>query len=483
MGWTYDSFGNRKTQSASTGTLPIVTSTYNSQNQLSIPVTTPYDTAGDIIDDGTYQYKYDADNRVCAVYRYHTPMAMTGYLYDALGNRVAKGTISGFYCDPTGNGLLANPATMTNYVVGLNGEQLDEYDGTGTNLVHSNVFGDGKLLATLSSSTWKYAFNDWLGTKRAQITADGNLANLSTFQSFPFGDGLYMTGSDATEQHFTGKERDSESGNDYFFARYYSSAMGRFMSPDPSQLYYADQANPQSFNLYNYGQNNPLVNVDPTGLDCVYINNDTGAYMGFNRGDCDNSTTAKANSGYYFDGNATTLYTSDGTLQGQVTGIGGTGSDGNSLFDANPAGVSPSAPNQPVDVSTDLLNWASQQTIPTHGLWTYGNWAGSGGKGTPVDDVDTGAMKHDYCYHQGSFTAGSNYGGHSDALQACNQALCNAASKAEAKALAPITSAASKNQVPNDPGGHLMNEANAAANIIRYFSIVPFGNSCKGVNP
>ena len=31
---------------------------------------------------------------------------------------------------------------------------------------------------------------------------------------------------------YTGKERDAESGNDYFEARYYSSAMGRFMSPD-----------------------------------------------------------------------------------------------------------------------------------------------------------------------------------------------------------------------------------------------------------
>jgi RHS repeat-associated protein len=30
----------------------------------------------------------------------------------------------------------------------------------------------------------------------------------------------------------TGKERDQESGNDYFEARYYSSSMGRFMSPD-----------------------------------------------------------------------------------------------------------------------------------------------------------------------------------------------------------------------------------------------------------
>ena len=31
---------------------------------------------------------------------------------------------------------------------------------------------------------------------------------------------------------YTGKERDTESGNDYFDARYYSSTMGRFLSPD-----------------------------------------------------------------------------------------------------------------------------------------------------------------------------------------------------------------------------------------------------------
>jgi RHS repeat-associated protein len=36
---------------------------------------------------------------------------------------------------------------------------------------------------------------------------------------------------DALDSKFTGKERDTESGNDYFGARYYSSAMGRWMSP------------------------------------------------------------------------------------------------------------------------------------------------------------------------------------------------------------------------------------------------------------
>jgi hypothetical protein len=51
--------------------------------------------------------------------------------------------------------------------------------------------------------------------------------------------------------------------------------MGRFMSPDPSGLYFATLDRPQSFNLYNYVQNNPLINIDPTGLECVW---DDGSY-------------------------------------------------------------------------------------------------------------------------------------------------------------------------------------------------------------
>jgi len=69
--------------------------------------------------------------------------------------------------------------------------------------------------------------------------------------------------------HFTGKERDAESGNDYFGARYYSSAMGRFMSPDWSAkrepVPYAKLDNPQSLNLYAYVFNNPLSHIDADG--------------------------------------------------------------------------------------------------------------------------------------------------------------------------------------------------------------------------
>jgi RHS repeat-associated protein len=69
------------------------------------------------------------------------------------------------------------------------------------------------------------------------------------------------------QSRFTGKERDAESGNDYFGARYYASSMGRFLSPDPLYIEMHRLADPQQLNLYMYGRNNPLSITDPTGLD------------------------------------------------------------------------------------------------------------------------------------------------------------------------------------------------------------------------
>ena len=85
---------------------------------------------------------------------------------------------------------------------------------------------------------------------------------------------------------FTSKERDAETGLDYFGARYYSSSQGRFTSPDewaggivdaysggqvgkPGPLPYADIDDPQTLNKYVYVRNNPLRYVDPDGHDDV----------------------------------------------------------------------------------------------------------------------------------------------------------------------------------------------------------------------
>ncbi len=67
-------------------------------------------------------------------------------------------------------------------------------------------------------------------------------------------------------RQITAKEKDYESGLglDYFGARYYAGAMGRFTSAD-APLLDQDPLDPRSWNLYGYVRNNPLKFVDPDG--------------------------------------------------------------------------------------------------------------------------------------------------------------------------------------------------------------------------
>jgi RHS repeat-associated protein len=82
----------------------------------------------------------------------------------------------------------------------------------------------------------------------------------------------FAASPDSFNFKFTGKERDSESGLDYFGARYFSGAQGRFTTPDyqiedepPDALPNGSLTNPQTLNLYAYVQNNPLSSIDPDG--------------------------------------------------------------------------------------------------------------------------------------------------------------------------------------------------------------------------
>jgi RHS repeat-associated protein len=147
--------------------------------------------------------------------------------------------------------------------------------------------------------------SDQLGTPRMIANKSGSLASMKRHDYLPFGEELGANiggrtptqgyAGDSVRQKFTSKERDNETGLDYFLARYYSSTQGRFTSPDeftggPENIYtlgkgdsekqalpYAEITNPQSLNKYQYCFNNPLRYIDLDGHDGLLITNkDTG---------------------------------------------------------------------------------------------------------------------------------------------------------------------------------------------------------------
>lgn len=119
----------------------------------------------------------------------------------------------------------------------------------------------------------EYVHTDALGSVR--MVTDGGGAVVSRLDYYPFGERIEGNGRTAVldytpadvilPQRFTGKERDGESSLDYFGARYYSGAQGRFTSVDPALDIGSTLRNPQGWNRYVYGDNNPLVNVDRDG--------------------------------------------------------------------------------------------------------------------------------------------------------------------------------------------------------------------------
>ncbi len=246
---------------------------------------------------------------------------MFGYIYDADGNRVAKGTISSWSCDPAANGF----QVTSTYALDLQGQTVTEnaYRNGASSWVHTDLFANGQLMATYDPDGLHFQIADWLGTRRVQTDALGQIEQ--TCQSLPFGNGLGCTpvagaAQDATERHFTGKERDAETNNDYFGARYFASTMGRFMSPDDGSG--QDITNPQSLNMYSYVQNNPLTNTDPDGHTCQTNSSDGNVYDDMDGNGCstvDQQDAERLQNGDY-DANAWGNFGSAGTSSSPNSG-------------------------------------------------------------------------------------------------------------------------------------------------------------------
>lgn len=222
-GWTPPSF------------TPRTSAWYDSKNQMvNAGLGIHHDPAGNQDMIGGYTFSFDAENRLTSS---TISGATTTYAYDAEGRRVKKGSTV-FAYDASGKLAAeyggANPATGTQYLTA-----------------------------------------DHLGSTRLITNAPGVVQQCRDY--LPFGEELPQGAGGRPEcyaaanepaQKFTGKERDQETGLDYFGARYFAGAQGRFTSADAPL---ADQhpRNPQTWNLYSYARNNPLRFVDETGQASV----------------------------------------------------------------------------------------------------------------------------------------------------------------------------------------------------------------------
>ncbi|MCU1242537.1 MAG: repeat protein [Candidatus Acidoferrum typicum] len=219
------------------------TGSVNTKNQIAASGYA-YDAAGNLIaapPTGT-TYTYDAENHLVST-------GGVTYTYDGDGRRVTKsnGTIYSYL--PSGD-VLMESALSNGY------EQFFYFFFNGKRV------GNYNNLNAACEVAWY--FTDPLGSTRFYWQWDGD-GGWNRSDYYPFGGERVIQSDETSHFKFTGKERDTESGNDYFGARYFGSSMGRFMSPDPVVITTERLQNPQQLNLYAYVANNPLRYIDPTG--------------------------------------------------------------------------------------------------------------------------------------------------------------------------------------------------------------------------
>ena len=200
-----------------------------------------YDASGNTQNDGTIAYTYDAESQI------KTAAGVT-YSYDGSGRRVSKSS-----------GKL--------YWYGSGGEILAETDASG-NTLNEYIFFGGKRVAVLpAGGSAEFYVEDLLGSSRVMTTNNGTLCYDADFD--PFGGEHAYTSTCSQNYKFEGKERDTETGNDDFGARYYSSRFGRWLSADwssvPVPVPYANLTNPQTLNLYSMVADDPETSADLDG--------------------------------------------------------------------------------------------------------------------------------------------------------------------------------------------------------------------------
>jgi RHS repeat-associated protein len=222
-----------------------------------------YDDNGNLISgDGATNITYDVRNLPMTLQKNGNTII---YRYNAAGQRIYKKSIG-------------NVITEEHYI--MNGSEMIAVMKNGTVNYWKTSYGRYERSANYSF-TARYYLTDHLGSTRVVIDESGT--RLEAFDYYAFG--LMMPGrgfGNNTKERFTSKERDLETGWDYFGARYYNPTIARWMNVDPLQDIYP------SHSPYNYVLNSPLMLIDPDGnctKELTGKDNFTGKYKQHN---CEN---------------------------------------------------------------------------------------------------------------------------------------------------------------------------------------------------
>ena len=244
LGESYDRYGNRLSQSITSGCTGIscptntVTISASNNNQLASPYA--YDASGNMTNDGNNTMAYDAEGRAVTA---SGGLGSGTYTYDGNGLRVKK--VAG--------------STTTVYIFS-GAKVIAEYQNGAapSSPKYQYVYAGRALLARIDSSGTFYYHQDHLSNRMETNSAGGVVGEMG---HFPFGESWYN--GPGTKWFFTTYERDAESGNDYAMARYDIGRLGRLSTPDPLA---GDSLAPQSLNRYSYALNDPVSFLDPLGL-------------------------------------------------------------------------------------------------------------------------------------------------------------------------------------------------------------------------
>jgi RHS repeat-associated protein len=205
-----------------------------------------YDANGNIIHLFDMDLAFDIQNRLTRIER--TGEGAEEYGYNPSNLRIWKKTVAG---DEEIHFYGSGGRRLATYRLAVDGE-----GNCAVALMNCEMYFAGRLL----HSDNKPVVLDRLGTVHAWID---DKRNVTRAKYYPFGEERQVTKNN--REKFGTYIRDDFSNLDYAEQRYYSSALGRFITPDPFHGSVIP-AKPETWNRYAYVANDPVNTTDPHGL-------------------------------------------------------------------------------------------------------------------------------------------------------------------------------------------------------------------------